>query len=248
MKDFPNVVLAATVAMLATNAYADVTIDHTYRSNVRSNGGSLAGSYAVRAINTDSPNPSGTPIERERNFHTFDLSGLSGTITGATLRVWVDPKDGDPGSGIGNQTGAPYQSSDSSEDILLYDVSSDASDLVNSPTATEFADIGSGNLYGTLTVNDDDAGEYIEAVLNAQAIADLNTAIGGLWSVGGALDFNGSYGANSNFISERVLHDDNNELNDLPSQLVLTGSVVPEPSSLLLVLGTVAGWAVLRRR
>lgn len=251
MRYIPIVFLTLSMFWFGTVVHADITLDHTDRSNVRSNGGKLAGSYAVRALNLgafeDPFDPAGTPQERERNYHTFDLSGLSGTITGATLRVWIDPKDGDPGSGQGNETGAPYQSSDPFEDILLYDVSTDASTLASaSPGIGAFEDLGTGSTYGTLRVAADDAGEYIEAVLNAQAITDLNAAIGGSWSVGGALDFNGSYGANSSFISERVLHDDNILANDLPSQLVLTGSVVPEPSSVLLLI-CAASLAMARR-
>jgi len=239
------------LALPAGMAAADVTLNHTDRSNVRNNGGKIEGSYAVRALNLgafeDPFNPDGTPQERERNYHTFDLSGLTGTITGATLRVWVDAKDGDPGSGVGNETGAPYQSSDPFEIVNLFDVSTPASTLATAtPGLDAFNDLGTGNTYGALTVNADDAAEYIDVELNAQAIADLNAAIGGAWSIGGALDFNGSFGANSNFISERVLHDDNNLDNDLPSQLVLTGSVVPEPASATLLLLTAA--ATLRRR
>jgi len=239
------------LALPAGMAAADVTLNHTDRSNVRNNGGKIEGSYAVRALNLgafeDPFNPDGTPQERERNYHTFDLSGLTGTITGATLRVWVDQVDGAPGSGIGNETGAPYQSSDPFEDILLYDVSTDAATLASTdPGVDAFNDLRSGNTYGTLRVDADDAGEYIETALNAQAIADLNAAIGGTWSIGGALDFDGSYGETASFISERVLHDDNNLGNDLPSQLVLTGSVVPEPASATLLLLTAA--ATLRRR
>ncbi len=251
MRWLPIVLLSSPIFWFGSAVHADITLNHSDRSNVRNNGGKLADSYAVRVLNLgafeDPLNPAGTPQERERNYHTFDLSGLSGTITGATLRVWVDPKDGDPGSGQGNETGAPYQSSDPFEDILLYDVSTDASTLASSsPGIDAFDDLGTGNIYGTLRVAADDAGEYVEAVLNAQAVTDLNAAIGGSWSVGGALDFNGSYGANSSFISERVLHDDNILANDLPSQLVLTGSVVPEPSSVLLLIG-VAGLAAARR-
>ena len=253
MKTILTTILTSVTLIVGSSALADVTIDHTDRGAFRNPLLSSSykfgvGRYQVRALNTDilqgGSDINGAPIEAERNYHSFDLSGLSGTITGATLRIYVDSAN--------SATGAPYQSSELSETINLFDVNTPADVLLDPDSNTSladlaYADLGTGNSYGSLVVNSTDADTYIDVVLNAQAVIDLNAAVGsGSWSVGGALVFNGSYGANSTFISERVLMDNTSTLNDAPAQLVLTGTVVPEPASLALL--TLAGGMLLRRR
>ncbi|MEM6259380.1 MAG: PEP-CTERM sorting domain-containing protein [Planctomycetota bacterium] len=256
-KSIPTLVAAICLSAAATTTQATNTfeLDHTDRGSFQNpfspiTGGFkfTEGNYQVRAINTEilDGNIFGAPLEQERNYHTFDLSSLSGTITGATLRIYV-PLD----------AGALYQSSDLSETINLFDVSTAASVLLDPDSDLSGAannaynDLGSGNSYGSFVVNSTDVDTYIDIDLtpNAFALADLNAAVGsGSWSVGGALVFNGSYGSSSSFISERVLGDGEDLVNGgLPAQLVLTGdNLVPEPSSLaLLGLG---GLIAMRRR
>ena len=248
MRNHSIQLIAAVAALFGSNALGDVTVDHYDRGSYRSTGRFPIG-YAVRALNpTLGEDPNALPaIERERNYHTFDLSGLSGMVEAATLRVWVDAFED-------QQFFSPYQSSDPFETVNLFDVSTSADVLADPDTdaansAMVFEDLGSGNSYGALLVNSTDASNYIDVQLSPNAIDDLNAAVGaGFWSVGGALDFDGSYGANVGFISERVLHGDRDPTNDLPAQLVLTGSVVPEPASALLTVLLVGAAGIVRYR
>ncbi|MEM9346025.1 MAG: PEP-CTERM sorting domain-containing protein [Planctomycetota bacterium] len=263
-KSIPTLVAAIGLSSVATTTQANtVELNHTDRgtfvntaaplftgqfrdSPSTSDGGEL---YQIRALNSGILTASiGPPIEQARNFHSFDLSGVSGTIETATFRIYAD---------VGG-----YDSSAGSETVGLFDVSVSTAVLAD-PNATANAaqgalvydDLGSSNVgvatdptYGSFAVAAVDDASYIDVVLNAQAIADLQAAVdgGGSWSVGGALlTIDGTY--NAGFISERVFKNDSTTASELPAQLVLTGdNLVPEPSSLaLLGLG---GLIAMRRR
>lgn len=247
------------LVMSTGHALADVTLNHVDRGafvnplltgsiSTASDGfksGTTPGSgnnYLLRAINSGfltSDPADDFPVESDRNYHAFDLTGLSGTISGATLRIWAD-------------VGA-YDSSAGSETAGLFSVSTPAS-VLDDPlsdtvaAAGAFLDLGSGTSYGSFVTSAADDSSYIDVVLNAAAIADLNAAIGGSWSVGGALQsIDGSYNVAFN-LSERVLKNDSSTASEPPAQLVLTGSVVPEPSSLVLLGFASAALLATRRR
>ncbi|MEM9176801.1 MAG: PEP-CTERM sorting domain-containing protein [Myxococcota bacterium] len=252
-----NSVLAATavavlaVVLLAASAAQALTIDHVDRGafvlpgapvGTAPDGFKSAASpgsgdnYLVRAVNSGFP-ALGPPLETDRNYHTFDLSGLSGTITTATLRVWAD-------------VGA-YDSSAAFETIGLFEVATASSvldDPTSNPTAAAgvFNDLGTGTSYGTFDVTAADDASYVDVTLNAAAIAALNAAVGsGSWSVGGALQtIDGTYGGP---ISERVLKNDSSTASEPPAQLVFTGTVVPEPSTALLLFGGLAAMSRVGR-
>lgn len=105
------------------------------------------------------------------NFFTFTLRGLQDTVVGATLRI----KD------VGSASNLPAIYS-------LFDVSTDAATLnTNDGTnAGIFNDLGSGDLYASVNVLASPSNPF-DIALNAAAIADINAAAGGLFSIGGTL-------------------------------------------------------------
>jgi hypothetical protein len=109
-----------------------------------------------------------------RDFFTFDLRLIPSdlTVVGATLRV-----------NAGSSTGG-----DLIETVGFFDVSTDAVTL-NFNTGTNeaiFADLGTGRSYGTFPVNRGSLGDLFFA-LNADAVADINAARSGYFSLGGRL-------------------------------------------------------------
>lgn len=240
---------AGLVLLGAAQAHAKATLHHSDRGSFVNPASPLGGAnlknpvdptegenYQIRALNSgifQVPPTLGTPFENERNYHSFDLTDVTGTIETATLRIWVEP--------------ASYDSSAPSETVELFSVSTTAAVLAN-PTDLEsqsvFADLGSGTSYGDFLVTSANDGSYLEVVLNEDAITDLNTAIGGFWSVGGALTtIDGTY--NTGLISERVFQSEAGV--GRFAQLVLDGqNVVPEPASAMLLAA--GGLCLLRRR
>jgi hypothetical protein len=111
-----------------------------------------------------------------RSFFTFDLSGLDLTgqkILSASLEL----------SGFG------YSSSDSSETIGFFDVSTPAAILNhNVGTSAEiFNDLGSGVSYGSFIVPAYAFDATLLFELNAAALTSIAKAAGGFFSIGGAL-------------------------------------------------------------
>lgn len=109
-----------------------------------------------------------------RNFFTFDLSFLSGTVVAATLEV---------------RRGV-YASPNSEETLGLFDVSTPAA-ILNNNTGTNdaiFDDLGTGQSYGIYIVSSSgNPDDLLRFPLNAAAVADINNARGGFFSIGGAL-------------------------------------------------------------
>jgi hypothetical protein len=164
------------------------------------------------------------------NFFTFDLSGINGAITGATLRLFnpAGGFDGDPGT------------------YTLYDVFTSAAVLNTSHSGASpedvaiYNDLGSGTVYGTVTVSALDNGTLISINLNAAAIAALNSANNGLFSIGGALRG-----------SEARIFANSDGLGLTKELVVQTNDSGPIPEPMTLVLfgtGLAACAAKLRRR
>ncbi len=109
-----------------------------------------------------------------RNFFVFDLSGVTGTVTGATIRISF------PDLG--------YFSNDPSETFSLYDVSTPITSLVasNAGATGIFSDLGTGTVFGTTTVLETANGMVVNINLNAAAIAAINSNHS-LFAFGGAL-------------------------------------------------------------
>jgi hypothetical protein len=161
----------------------------------------------------------------ERNFFTFDLTGISGTIQSATLLLRRG-KSGSP-----NPT----------ETIDFWDVQTPVAVLNNNtgPDASIVSDLGSGRNYGSFQVAmSGSASEVLSFALNANAIADLNASLDRYFSIGGSMEGQPAPGI------DRFLF---GVSQGFPGQLQLT--VVPEPAAgyLIFVWSICAGLVRSRR-
>ena len=172
MKLLP-LIFAAT-SLLASSAVA-ATISSTDQGWIDSNGRHGAGNTNIYTGHT------GT---RElRNFQVFDISGLSGHYSSATLTY---------AAGNGNYI------ADATETVTLYDVSTAPSrffsDMFGSSGVAAYNDIGSGQVYGTATVRRPQGRmPAVSFTLNATGLAALNQAVSGnsqYFVIGAALTSN----------------------------------------------------------
>lgn len=118
-------------------------------------------------------------IHREfHNYLVFDLSGIQGTITNATVKI-TEPQFG-------------YFSHDPNETYTMFDVSTPVSDLIMSSPIDNpaginiFSDLGSGNSYGSLVLDATQNISLVSTSLNADGISALNSVRGPV-AIGGAL-------------------------------------------------------------
>ena len=113
------------------------------------------------------------PGGRFRHFFSFDLSTLRGKAVGATLVLRRYQGEGD-----------------FTETLGLFDVRTAADKLNNNrgPNVRIYRDRGSGSEYGRYVLPTDGAGtQAVRLRLNAAAVADVNAARGGFFSIGGKL-------------------------------------------------------------
>jgi hypothetical protein len=159
-----------------------------------------------------------------RNFFTFDLSSVSGTVTGATLTV--------PNTSCGASGGVASTTYD------LWDVSSSAADLAASDAVGSaagqavFADLGTGSSYGSTPITASPA--TVSVPLGTDGIAALQAAEGtGFFAIGGSY----SSTTNSLFLSSTFAC--------LPTLTVSVADVVDTPMVNGSALGGVAALALL---
>lgn len=163
-----------------------------------------------------------------RNFLAFNVQGLS-NFQSATLRLY-------------NPAG---QSGGGTATFTLYAVSTTPADLLASHTGRTdiFADLGSGVVLGSITLDLSISDNIVSIDLNADALAALNNS-GGTFILGGSLGddppgflFFGT--GNPLDIRELVV-----EASGAP----VPPAPVPEPTSMLLLGAGLTGAAALRRR
>jgi hypothetical protein len=162
-----------------------------------------------------------------RDFFVFDLSGVTGVITGAQLHVLKPFSDPSP-----NPT----------DTFSLFDVSTDVSTLISSSGSISiFSDLGSGNVYGSTGYVPSSGNIIVSIDLDATAILAMNNALGGTFALGGAVQ---------NLVGGRsfqTIFGGSTGPNDV--SLTITTAEVPEPTSLsLLAAAAMALVAVCNRR
>jgi hypothetical protein len=110
-----------------------------------------------------------------RNFFTFDLSELDGTVVSATLVVRKFVGKGGP-----------------TETLRLFEVLTDAAELNDNRAIVPriYKDLGRGHRYGTFelsTTDETTRADVFELSLQDRALSDIQSAAGGFFSIGGGL-------------------------------------------------------------
>jgi PEP-CTERM motif len=213
----------------------------------------MADLVQIDALDTGSYNQSGGHVTsnenyiagqltgvQNRNFFVFDLAGVSGVITGATLNLYNPGNLGPCCNG--------FVSPDATETFSLFDVSTPTDTLITGGAGlvSIFDDLGSGTNFGQHDVSAADNDTVVQISLNAAAIAALNAAIGDMIAFGGMLE-SLSGPANQYIFGFSTV---SFALDDV-RRLDLTVQSVPEPASfaLLCVGGIfVAGQRFRRKR
>jgi hypothetical protein len=169
-----------------------------------------------------------TVLSDYRNFFVFDLSSVSGTVTSATLTLFL------PASS--------YLSSDATETYQLHDVSTSIASLVAGTGGTPaFNDLGGGSAFGSVTVDAAAQGTPINIALNAAGLAYLGAALGGQVALGGAVTT--LSGQSLQAIFGATLNAPTNW-----SVLSIETAIVPVPAALWMLGGGLAALGFLRRR
>ena len=116
----------------------------------------------------------GSGTEIFRSFFVFDLSSISDAIAEATLNLELET----------------YFGPDPFETVDVFDVFATADELGTSYTdgspigLSIYADLGTGNLYGTAVITPSDHGSIISFPLDLQAAMDISSKVGGKFAVG----------------------------------------------------------------
>jgi hypothetical protein len=134
-------------------------------------------------------NNSPAPTFRNHNdFFVFDLSNITGRITGAQLSIGNAANSYLAGGFFpGGGPNPPVYSL-----LSMYDVSTPIAALEGPGPGGDaglgiYQDLRSGTLYASRAVSADDNGTQVLISLDDAAIAALNAAEGGQWAIGGSL-------------------------------------------------------------
>lgn len=117
------------------------------------------------------------PDNLHNDYFVFNLSGVTGTITSATLSI-VNPTNG-------------YHTDTNATDAVFstWNVTTAISTLESSQsTATSISsDLGSGTLFGSVSVGPSDNNSVVNISLDGAALTAITAAKGSLFAIGGSL-------------------------------------------------------------
>lgn len=165
----------------------------------------------------------GAPSNSYRSFFVVDLTGfdLNTEILAAELNL-QNPTFGMEPSG-------------STHTLAIFDVTTDLDDLTQGlGGVAAFNDLGTGTSYGTVVVSEPAVrfGAIIDIALNADAIAALNAARGGMIAFGGHILTLSGFGHEEIFSRTDEEHF---------TAITLTTAEIPEPSTVVLAALGLAG-------
>lgn len=205
---------------------ASFTLDATASGFYTQTGATQSGNYAVGWYN-------GFAAEELRDYFLFDLTGITGTITGATLKLQNI-------NALGNVMSL---GADPNETLAIFDVSTALASLSNgSGGIAAYTDLGSGTSFGSVVHGRFDA-TPVEVVFNVQGLAYLNSNLGAVGFGGALTSLTKGQGAEALF---------NSSNGTMMRQLIVTtadANDVPEPSAALLgLLGLLPLFWLLRKK
>jgi len=215
----PATVLVAALAITASGAAAaPVTID------------AYASGYYQNSGGTPSPGSTNIIEDSTRNtYFAFDLSGVSGTVTGARLTIF-----GNNGSFSLSAPGTVTYS--------IYDVTTNIAALTGHTAGpAAFTDLGSGTVFGSTSITATStfgAMPQLEIDLSG-GLSNFASALGGLLALGGGSNLTGNQGLL--WISS---------FRNPAAQLTLDVNPVPLPAALPLFATVLGGSGLIawRRR
>jgi hypothetical protein len=177
------------------------------------------------------------------DFFTFDLTGVTGTITSATLHLFErSGTDFASGGFVTTQTSETFQ-------VFIYAGNISTLDAGGTVTGA-YNGLVSGTFAGSTSISAANGGTFVDVSLDAAALAALTSGEGGLFAFGGDL-----LGVPDGALTQRTVFA-NSSVDDIGApdgntQLILTtipSTSVPEPGSLVLLLSGIGGIAMSRRR
>ena len=143
-----------------------------YESGGSSNGSSSSNNYIAGICGTEDVCNGGDGVLR--NWFIFDLEGVLGPVTAATLYLDVPSPDG-------------FLSPQGSETYTLYTLDLGTAAIAGGAGLPGYIDLGDGTVYGSRAYTAVDIGNGPGIVLNASALTAINNAIGGDFGLGGTV-------------------------------------------------------------
>lgn len=216
---------ASAVALLSGGSSSAAVITISTSDNPLNPGSDNQGWWRNGLANPGSSNDNYLSTPSRRNYFSFDLSSVSGTVVSATLEV--RRYDTDPGA-----------------TLELFDVSTSAVALAQRQIIDNaiYNDLGTGTSYGSFLAIAGLSEDIMSFTLNAAALIDINATLGSFFSIGGQSS-NGIHFGSSNEEPGNAGPTTNSI-----QQLVLVTVPIPEPGTLPLLGLGLAGIGFAQRR